>query len=265
MDARGATALEALQAAFQAHVLGEPSDFPAAVTAGGPLDPAQRLAIYRNAYVARLIDALRDTYGHTHAYLGDEDFDAMAQGYIAEQPSTHPNLRWFGRGFAGFLARHCPADPDIAELATLDWTLRLAFDGADAPVRVPADLAAIAPEAWPHLGLRWHPTCHRLRLAHNTLAIWTALDRDEVPPPTQALSAPVELLVWRLGLQPHFRSLDALEAAAFDWLSAGEAFGSVCVALASTFPREDIAARAGQLLRRWVDDGLISEVVPLVP
>ncbi|MBA3591094.1 MAG: putative DNA-binding domain-containing protein [Methylibium sp.] len=63
--------LEALQGAFQRHLLDEPSDFAGAVAQGGRIGVERRLAIYHNAYRARLIDALRDGYGHTLAYLGD--------------------------------------------------------------------------------------------------------------------------------------------------------------------------------------------------
>ena len=78
--------------------------------------------------------------------------------------------------------RAAPADdPDIGELAALDWALRRAFDGADAPVLGLADLAARRrPRPGTALVLALHPTCARLRLRHNTLALWQALDHDEV-------------------------------------------------------------------------------------
>ena len=39
--------------------------------------PSQRrLLIYHHAYRARLVDALRDSFGHTATYLGMEWFDA---------------------------------------------------------------------------------------------------------------------------------------------------------------------------------------------
>jgi hypothetical protein len=252
------TPLEALQAAFARHLLDEPSDFATAVAEGGRIGVKRRLAIYHNAYRARLVEALKDSFGHTLMYLGDDNFEAAARAYLAEHPSTHPNLRWFGAAFADWLGAAAPSDPDIGELAALDWALRRAFDGADAPVLTVAELAALPPEAWAHVGLVWHPTCQRLQLAHNTLAIWSALDQDETPPDAERLEAPTELLVWRLDLRPHFRSLGALEAQAIDRLMAGDGFAATCAALAERFPDLDIAPETGALLRRWVDEGLLT-------
>lgn len=253
-----AASLEALQAAFARHLLNEPSDFPGAVAEGGRIGIERRLAIYHNAYRARLVEALKDSFGHTLVYLGDDNFEAAARGYLAEHPSTHPNLRWFGAAFADWLRAAAPGDPDIGELAALDWALRRAFDGADATVLGTAELAALPPEAWAHVGLLWHPTCQRLQLAHNTLAIWSALDRDEAPPEAERLAQPTELLVWRLGLQPHFRSLGTMEAQAIDALRNGASFAATCEQLAAAFPEVEVAPEAGALLRRWVEDGLLS-------
>ena len=146
----------------------------------------------------------------------------------------------------------------MAELARLDRTLRHAFDGPDAPVLTLADLAAVASERWATLGFGLHPTFARLRLHHNTLALWQALDQDEDPPPALPLAEPGELLVWRRGHQPHFRSLPALEAAALEALHAGLSFADTGARLAARFGEPDMAAQLGGLLRRWVDEELLS-------
>lgn len=252
-----APTLEALQADFIDHLQGAPSRMASAVAEGGRIGVERRLAIYRNAYGARLVEALRDSFGHTLRYLGDEGFDAMARGYLAEHPSTHPNLRWFGGRFAEWLTATCPDDPDIGELAALDWALRLAFDGADAPPLALDALAALPPEAWATVRLVWHPTCRRLALQHNTLAIWQALDQDRAPPAAERLAAPTRLLVWRREQQPHFRSLGDFEAAAIDRLLAGAGFAATCEALQAEFPDLDTVPETGALLRRWIDEGLL--------
>ena len=253
-----APALETLQAAFIDHLQDASSRLVEAVADGGRIGIERRLAIYHNAYGARLVEALRDSYGHTLSYLGDEGFEAMARAYMACHPSGHPNLRWFGSRFPDWLAATCTDDPDIGELASLDWALRLAFDGADAPVLALDALAALPPEAWETVRLVWHPTCRRLVLKHNTLAIWQALDQDQVPPPAQALASPTQLLVWRHELQPHFRSLGAFEASAVDRLLGGAGFAAACEALQAEFPESETAPEAGALLRRWIDEGLLS-------
>ena len=257
--------LLALQTAFQQHLLGAPSVIADAVTPGRGLGAERRLRIYHHAYRARLAESLADTFGHTARYLGDEGFEADARAYIEAHPSTRPNLRDYGADFpAWLLARH-PQDADIGELATLDWALRRAFDGPDAPVLTLADLGALPAEAWAALGLVLQPTAMRLTLRFNTLAIWQALDADKVPPAAVLRAAPGELLVWRRDLQPHFRSLGAVEALALCQLAAGASFAQTCEALAAAWPGQDTAAEAGTLLRRWVDEGLLAGVTMLIP
>lgn len=255
-------ALEALQSAFQDYLLAdgdcaEDAAIAAEVAAGHGIGTARRLGIYHHAYRARLVDTLRDSHGHLAAYLGDDWFERDALAFVAGHPSHHENLRWYGAAFAPWLHERHPQDHDIAELAALDWALRLAFDGPDAPVATLADLAGVAPEAWAQLGLQFHPTCARMRLAFNTLALWQALDRDETPPAAALLPQPTQLLIWRQAQSPHFRSLDAFEACALDDQRGGMSFASTCEAQARRFPATDVVAEMGRVLRRWIEEGLL--------
>jgi hypothetical protein len=182
------TPLAELQAAFQDHLLNGSTGISQAVLANAGLDVARRLNIYHHAYRARLVEALRDSYGHTASYLGDEQFDAVARAYLAAHPSLDPNLRWFGVNFSEWAAAEHAADPELSELAALDWALRRAFDASDATPLALSDLARVPPEAWAHIGFVFHPTCARLVLRHNTLAIWHALDQDAAPPAAEPLA-----------------------------------------------------------------------------
>jgi hypothetical protein len=252
--------LEELQRGLQGFVLGEANGIAAAIAAGPGPDAGQRLGIYRFAYCARLADALRDGYGHTATYLGADAFDNLARTYIASHPPRRGNLRWYGDDFAPWLALRHPAVPEVAELAALDWALRCAFDGADAPALDAGRLAAIPPESWSRVRLSLHPTTQRLRLNHNTVALWHAIDTEATPPRSLRLPEAVELLVWRRDLQPNFRSLGTLEAAALDHALRGHTFGATCEALAAAYPQLDIACEAGALLRRWIDEALLADV-----
>lgn len=251
-------ALEDLQLALQRHVLDAPSDIAACIRPDRGLEPARRLDIYRHAYRARLAEALRDSYGHTAAYLGTEAFARLAGDYVEAQPSRHRNLRWYGASFAPWLRLGGRAAPEVAELAALDWALRRAFDGPDCVALGLADLAAIAPEAWPAMRLQLQPTVERVRFAHNTVALWHALDTGQPAPAAARLPEENTVLVWRRGLQPHFRSLGPFEDAALDLVAAASPFGAACEALAERFPGADVVRETGTLLRRWVDEELLA-------
>ena len=58
--------LRELQQDMQRHLLGEESAVTTAIVDAPPLSAADRLAIYRNAYQVRLIDALHETHGVEH-------------------------------------------------------------------------------------------------------------------------------------------------------------------------------------------------------
>jgi hypothetical protein len=252
--------LLALQTAFSQHLLNGEAGIEAQVAHRHGVGIERRLEIYHRAYRMRLADALRDTFGHTARYLGSDWFDADALAFIEATPSSHPSLNDYGADLPDWLRKRHPQDPDIAELAMLDWTLRRAFDGPDAPVLALADLAAVPPQAWDTLGFSLHPTACQLVFTCNTLALWTALDRDEAPPPAAALAKPASLLVWRRGHQPHFRSLEAMESTALAALQAGTSFAGMCASLSEQFPATDVSVEAGMLLRRWVDEELLSAI-----
>ena len=91
--------LRELQRDMQRHLLGEASGVTAAIVDAPPLPAADRLAIYRNAYRVRLIDALHDVLVRQHiAVRCHNDAGArtttalarrVARGRIAANVDTH--------------------------------------------------------------------------------------------------------------------------------------------------------------------------------
>jgi hypothetical protein len=254
-----APTLAALQTAFHDHLLDRASTIADAVVEGGRADTAHRLHIYHHAYRARLQDNLRDAFEKTWAYLGDDAFDAAALAFVEAHPPTHRNLRWHGAEFPDDLAARFPQDPDIAELALIDWQLRRAFDGPNADPLAPEALGAAD---WERVGFRFVPTLFLAPLHTNSAAIWHALDQDQPPPAAAPLPAATWLLIWRKAWQPHFRSIDAEEYAALVQLLAGGTFAQLCAALGARLGDEAGAAQAGAWLGRWLQDGLIADLAP---
>ena len=250
---------------MQAHVLTGDVAALSDVRDDAAMPAARRLGIYHHAYRARLLETLRDTFGHTLLYLGDDWFDHLAGAFIERTPSTSPNLRWYGEGWHAWLAAELVegspmgSHQEVAELAQLDWTLRRAFDAADAPALSMQDLAAMAPEDWATVVLNPQPSLAVLNLRHNTLSLWHALDQDEEVPPSERLDEPVAVLVWRHDERPHFRSMAPIEAFAMEALVQGRSFAEICASMAERFADHDTAPMAGALLRRWVEEGALTK------
>lgn len=247
--------LARLQAGLQAYILASPDD-PGRVLAlldGGFGMPRERRAgIYHGAYRARLREALETVFERTWAYVGDEEFAAATARYIEAHPSTFRNLRDYGADFPGSLRQAMPADPEVAELATMDWNLHAAFDAPDRPLLDTVDLAQLDEEAWAGARLLLHPSVSMAVFEWNVLQVWHALDQAGTPPPVCRLERPVGHLFWRSGLAARFRSLDDDEFHALRDLASGTTFAAVC--------ERASPEQAGTWLRSWIRDELFTGV-----
>jgi len=201
---------------------------------------------------------LHEVFDKTWAYIGDERFEAEVAGYIAAHRSTSFSLDDYGGGFPGMLRRRLPDEPDVFELAWLDWSMRRAFDGPDAEPVAPARLSALSPDEWDRARLVLHPTLVHRDVLSNVGSLWASLDAGApvMPPP---LTGPMSLRVWRKGLQPHFRMIPAEEGAALKVIAAGQTFAALCEDLGRDGSR-DAPVRAGRLLAVWLEDGLIVDI-----
>ncbi len=251
--------LRQLQQEMQRELLNGTSSIRAAVIDAPPLPVQARLDIYRNAYRIRLIDALDDTYSVLHKLLGDETFAALGEMFVAQHPSVHRSIRWYGRELADFMSR-CPPfseRPILPEVARFEWMLAEVFDAPDAEVLGRGDLEGVAPDAWPDITFRFHPSVRRMALAWNTVNVWRAANADEEPPQPQAALRPVQWLLWRQDLKNYFRSLDAAEDAALDAALRGLSFTDICAAMTESLTEEQIPLRAATLIGTWADSGII--------
>jgi hypothetical protein len=231
-------------------------------------DFAVGLAVYRHAYRARLVEALTDNYTVLSRALGDEAFEALAHAYIAAEPSRHPSIRWFGHALPGFMAADdgdLVPHPSLVDFAAMDWALRAAFDGADAPLLDPATLAALSPDDWAGLVLHLHPSAQRASLGHaiepawKQLREWVPESGDEQPALDEPAPLPHTLLAWRQGLDTRWRSLEPLEAVLLEGVAAGVPFALLCERAAAELGDPETAAPAViQHLQRWLSEGLLS-------
>lgn len=215
--------------------------------------------VYRNAYVLRLVETMRNENELLHAYLGEETFNTMARAYVAARPSRHPNLRWFCQGLPRFLAATPPYSdhPAVAELSSLETALADAFDAPDDHVLGLADFGEVPPDSFPALVFRPHASARRLDFATNGFAIWSALRDDETPPEAETPPEPEKLIVWRQDDTAMVRVLSAEEVMLWDEASGGLPFGVLCEMAATYDDPEGAAGRVAGYLQGWVGAGLL--------
>ena len=254
--------LPRIQKRFLDWLLQGDRSFAADVADGGRIPLDTRLAIYRNAYVLRLVEALADSYPALHTLVGDDAFDALARAYIELHPSTYRSIRWFGDRMADFLRRHPPyrEQPVLAEMAAFEWALRGAFDAADTPSLAREVLAALPSDAWAGLRFAFHPSLSRLDLSWNAPRLWQAIDAGEAPILPEENPHPIGWLVWRNDLRTWFRSLEVDEAWAIDRMREGTPFAEVCAGLTEWIDEDWVPERAAGFVAQWLGDGLIVAV-----
>ena len=251
-----------LQTQFQQYVLTGEHDILPNVVDGPRLDATGRLDVYAIGYRLRLIEILDADYPALHALAGDDLFDQLARAYIIAHPSVFPNARWVGHHLPIFLAND-PAfasQPVLAEMAAFEWAMSLAFDSADDPVLGIAELASLPGEAWSTLGFRLHSSLQRTALAWNVPAFWLAVTREEDPPIPAQSAEMTPWIVWRRELTTYFRSLETDEAAALSAIGTNGNFADMCEILCDWHEPDAVPTLAMTLLRRWIDEGLISSL-----
>lgn len=221
------------------------------------------LRIYRQAYAARLVSALRDNFGVLPQVLGDEAFETLALAYIEAHPSQRPSIRWFGDRLPEFMAARgdLVPHPAITDVARMEWALRTAFDAANASALDAAALAEVPGDAWGALLFVPLPSVQLLELGWNVEPVWRAL-QDPAPGVSVDLPEPQafehSLLVWRQGLETRWRSLDPAPARLLSGAMQGKTFGALCAIAAADVGESQAALYAANALRSWLDDGLFS-------
>ncbi|MBM4003335.1 MAG: DUF2063 domain-containing protein [Planctomycetes bacterium] len=116
-----------------------------------------RLAVYQNAYRARLVECLQSLCPAFAAAVGDEAFQAMAFEYVNAHPPDSYSLNDLALRFPEYLRATCPRENGqlwegglfLAELARFELCLDQVFDGPGIEDREPWDPGTIpTDEEW---------------------------------------------------------------------------------------------------------------------
>ncbi|MGH6615734.1 HvfC/BufC family peptide modification chaperone [Sphingomonas sp.] len=243
--------LIALQRDFRRHLL----DGAGAVKSWVAPGTKAGLAVYHNAYRVQLTDCLAETYPQLHAWLGGPGFVDAARHHIERTPPSGWTLGVYGAGFDRTLAGLYPDDAEVAELATLEWMLAQAFEGADAVALPPAAIAGID---WDKARLSFVPTLRIAPARTNAGAIWSALSVGTAPPAAAILPESAAMLVWRQDFTPCFRTIEAIECDALQRAQSGAGFADLCAMLVEARGEQAGLALAGAMLGQWFADGLVA-------
>lgn len=226
------------------------------IRASESFDGDQRLGTYHHAYRARLCEVLADSFAKTCLFMGSDTFDEHATAYAVAHPPLTRSLSRYGADFPAYLAGLYPANPELHELAQLDWHLRVCFDGPDVPA-LDADAAqADAVNGWLQRAHPLHPSVCIREATTNVVQLWNAIDADEPVPEAELLPQPVNLMAWRKGLQPHFQTLADGQAQFVNQLLRGNSIQQAGELLAGNGVLQN-PAELGEWLRDWLGNGVL--------
>jgi hypothetical protein len=229
------------------------------VQASRRLNPEQRVDIYSQMYFWRQVDALKEDFPKLAALLGEDGFGQLVHRYVMTHPSEHFSLGRLGRKLAEFLSEQ-PQDhgrPDLADLASLEWARAEVFVERDAPLATEAALADLRPHEFARARLKLIPAVRLLRLGHDVISLWRAIENSEAPPDPAARER--DVLVWRKQWTAYHVAVASDEAQALRWAQQGRTLGEVCEAFSYREQPVDAAFRA---LRSWFAESVVTGVEP---
>ena len=91
------------------------------------------LGVYRNNYREQLRSSLRTAFPYLTLWLGDSEFDRAAEAHIALHFPNSWTLDHYGYDFPATVEALFPEDPEVPELAWLDWAMAEALVADDEP------------------------------------------------------------------------------------------------------------------------------------
>jgi hypothetical protein len=106
------------------------------------------VAIYRNARLAILRNALAGAYPVCRALVGNDCFDALVRDTLAAQACASPNLHRYGDALPNVIAQSPLAGsvPYLADVARLEWCVHWAYYAPDVQVEA-VDVTLLAQPA----------------------------------------------------------------------------------------------------------------------
>lgn len=230
------------------------------------LGSAERLAVYGNAYFARLVECLGEEFPATRHALGEETFESFAFGYVNDSPSSSYSLGFLGERFAQYLIDTRPDDvpkpgwPDfLIDLATLERTYAEVFDGPgpeNLDTLKPEDLQAIPPERVSEIRFVPVPSLRLMEASFPVHEYVTAVRRDrspEIPMPAETL-----LVITR---REYVVRRGTVSRAEFQLLRAiidGNSLGQAIELAAEAMPAgsdDEFAANLSEWFQHWASAG----------
>lgn len=171
------------------------------------LQPDQRVGIYVDAYLARLIEVLVEDFPAVARLLGQKAFHELCRAYLERHPSRSRSLNPLGEKMAEFLSGEVKVARRRAarDLARLEWAMSEVFDAEGTQPLSPAEFSKVAPGGLAKARLAFVPAFRLLALDHAANPYVDAVRQGRPLPPLKRRRSWIAVYrknfqVWRLDL-----------------------------------------------------------------
>ena len=215
------------------------------------IEPARRIAIYRNNWRENCLATLAAAYPVLNQLVGDAYFRQMSQEFQDVCPSQAGNLQHLGAPLAGFLQQRFAGTEFeyLADVARLEWAYQEVLVAADHDRLDVRRLVDVGQSCWPELGFALHPATRLVRSDFPVLTIWSAhqpgADGSSAPAidhTTIDLGAGGEyVLLRRTDREVELRRLSRAEFAFLEALARGSSLAAAADAAGTVDPAFDLA------------------------
>lgn len=252
--------LAARQEAFITSLVGEEEAFPD----DGDDRRAAGMQVYRNAYRARLVDALADTFERTARLAGEEAFRQAAVHHLIVHPPASWTLDLAGAGFPETCRELFANDPDVSEIAWLEWAMHCAFVARDAAPMTAREFSDACSELsevqWSNLRLELLPGTAIGVATHHLPKLWSSLKDEAGTAEIELLPDVHDAVVWREGESPVFILVAQESGRALQIVQSGGTLGDMCSRVSPSSDSEAVGQMVSGMLRNWLDLGLIHKI-----
>lgn len=247
--------LLALQSDFRSWLTGASGD--AGRRLAGARDAGLR--VYQNNYRAQLVGCLEQTFPCLRAFVGPDAFLRAAVSHIDRRPPSAWTLDAYGERFGETLVALYPDNPDVHELAWIEWAMNTAFVAHDS---LPLDAATLGAVEWDSARLLFAPSLRLAPLTTNAVDIWSALNEGREAPEARMLEQAGAMLVWRPALLVRIRVLDRATHEALSHARQHGRFDMLCALLVERLGEQAGVAEAGALLADWIGSEVVVGLAP---
>lgn len=224
------------------------------------LAPVERVEIYHEMYLLRMVEALESDYPAVRHYLGEDAFAELVRDYVQWYPSKSYTLNRLGDFLPTFLAADAerPENELLADLARVELAVTETFDEEQSPVLRAEAVRDLPPEAWASARLVPIKALRLLELRYAANPHLDAAKRDWPAP--QPRRRRTWMAIYRRDYSVYRDELTSTEFHLLRALANGKPLGEAVAAAALELRPARREETIFRWFRAWISAGMFSRI-----